>query len=83
VKLKAGYIIDEIFNHVYMSGEFEDFEKAVALFSESCYFDLIGFEEFEWKDNQDIIDKQLLLAYNIISRGSPTRASLYLSLIHI
>jgi len=79
VKLKAGYIIDEIFNHVYMSGEFEDFEKAVALFSESCYFDLIGFEEFEWKDNQDIIDKQLLLAYNIISRGSPTRASLYLT----
>ena len=76
IKLKAGYIIDEIFELFYKQKKFEDFEEAINEFTSYCYFKLDGFNNDLIKENTDELDKSLLVAYNIINRGTPTRASI-------
>ncbi len=78
-KLQAGYLIDEIFDLFFKQKGYEDFEKAIAEFSKFCYFELSGLEEFELNENTESFDKVLLIAYNIINRGTPTRASLFIT----
>jgi len=78
MKLKGGYIIDEIFEIVTRQLLIEDFEKGIELFSGFCHFELQGSSLNEVTET-DGIEKQLLVAYNIINRGSPTRASIFIS----
>lgn len=77
--LQAGYILDEVFELYYKQKGYEDFEKAIAEFSKLCYFELAGLEEFELNENTERLDKTLLIAYNIINRGTPTRASIFVT----
>ena len=78
LQLKAGYVIDELFHEILKSNENLDFENLNNEFSNLCYFSIEGLNEKT--DIEDIFqNKILLVAYNIITRGSPTRASLNLS----
>ena len=47
MKLKGGYIIDEIFEIVTRQLLIEDFEKGIELFSSFCHFAL-AFHALVW-----------------------------------
>lgn len=76
MNLKGGYIIDEIFNLFVDKRQLEDFDSAIEEFSKHCHFELVGLEDFELNERTADLNKQLLIAYNIVNRGNPTRASL-------
>jgi len=78
-KFQAGYLIDEVFDLFFKQKGYEDLEKAIAEFSIFCYFELAGLEDFELNESTESFDKVLLIAYNIINRGTPTRASLFIT----
>lgn len=79
MNLKGGYIIDEIFDAFINNRGVEDFDKAINEFSNLCFFELQGIEEFQLSDTTENLNKQLLIAYNIVNRGNPTRASLFVT----
>jgi superfamily II DNA helicase RecQ len=79
MNLKGGYIIDEIFDAFINKRGVEDFDKAINEFSNHCFFELQGIEEFQLSDTTENLNKQLLIAYNIVNRGNPTRASLFVT----
>jgi len=73
---KAGYVIEEIFNLYSSKTQNDDFEKTLLDFQKHCYFQINGIDDFELNENPD---KILSVAFNIVNRGTPTRASLLLS----
>lgn len=77
--LKAGYIIDEVFHQVFKARDYEGFEDTVAMFSKHCYYEFSGSDEPSIDENTEGLDKHLLVAYNLISRGTPTRATLFIT----
>ena len=79
MNLKGGYIIDEIFNSFIEKRQIEDFESAINVFSKHCCYELVGVEDFQLNENTENFNKQILVAYNIVNRGNPTRASLFVT----
>lgn len=79
MKLQGGYIIDEIFDLLYVQTEFESIEAQIQKFNKYCTFELYGFEYNEFLESTDNLNKSLLTAYNILNRGNPTRASLFIA----
>jgi len=79
MNLKGGYIIDEIFNSFISKRGIEDFDKALEEFSKVCCYELEGVEDFQLNESTENLNKQILIAYNIVNRGSPTRASLFVT----
>ncbi len=73
---KAGYVIEEAFNLYSSKTQNDDFENTLLDFQKLCYFQINGIDDFELNENPD---KILSVAYNIVKRGTPTRASLLLS----
>ncbi len=70
IVLKAGYIIDEILEL------FADKQKAQAFIQSKCYFEVIGIDSVSLPiDNPEPVYSVI---HNLISRGSPTRASKFL-----
>lgn len=79
MNLKGGYIIDEIFNSFISKRGIENFEDAIIEFSKVCCYELVGEEDFQLNESTENLNKQILLAYNIVNRGNPTRASLFVT----
>ena len=75
MNLKGGYIIDEIFNAFINKQGIESFEDAIEEFSKVCCYELVGVEDFQLNESTENLNKQILIAYNIVNRGNPTRAS--------
>ena len=73
---KAGYVIEEVFNLYSSKTQNDDFENTLLDFQKLCYFQINGIGDFELNENPD---KILSVAFNIVKRGTPTRASLLLS----
>ena len=73
---KAGYVIEEVFNLYSSKTQNDDFENTLLDFQKLCYFQINGIDDYELNENPD---KILSVAYNIVKRGTPTRASLLLS----
>ncbi len=79
MNLKGGYIIDEIFNAFINKQGIESFEDAIEEFSKVCCYELVGVEDFQLNESTENLNKQILIAYNIVNRGNPTRASLFVT----
>lgn len=79
MNLKGGYIIDEIFNAFISKRGIENFEDAIEEFSKVCCYELIGIEDFQLNESTVNLNKQILIAFNIVNRGNPTRASLFVT----
>jgi ATP-dependent DNA helicase RecQ len=79
MNLKGGYIIDEIFSIFLEKRNLEDFDKAIEEFSKVCCFELSGVEDFQLNESAENLNKQILVAFNIVNRGNPTRASLFIT----
>lgn len=79
MKLQGGYIIEEIFDLLCMQTEFESIEAKIQNFSKYCAFELYGLEDYELSESTENLNKILLTAYNILNRGNPTRASLFIT----
>ncbi len=80
MRLIGGYVIDEVFKLIYDQVKFESYEKAILHYSKLCHFNLEGIHESFKVNLQDGIESSVLLvAFNIINRGNPTRASLLLT----
>jgi len=75
-RYKAGYLIEEVFNLYRLKTKNDDFENVLLDFQKLCYFQINGIDDFEINVNPD---KILSIALNIVTRGTPTRASLLLS----
>jgi len=52
MKLKGGYIIDEIFNSFISKRGIEDFDKAIEEFSKVCCYKLEGVEDFQLSEKR-------------------------------
>lgn len=79
MNLKGGYIIDEIFSLFLENRNLEEFDKAIEEFSKVCCFELNGVEDFQLNESAENLNKQILVAFNIVNRGNPTRASLFIT----
>lgn len=78
--LKAGYIIDEIFNQYKNCKTDKSFEELLSDFKRLCFFETQGLEEFETVTYQDSTRHQILaVLHNLITRGTPTRANIFLT----
>lgn len=77
--LKSGYIIDEIFDLYFENLGYTEFDKALEEFSRFCSFELLGVEDYKLNIDSEKSENLILLAYNIINRGNPTRASLFIT----
>jgi hypothetical protein len=80
---KAGYIFDEIFKMYQEITNPLGFEDAIREFNEYCYFEIHGISSIELSESFEQLDKETAVVFNIINRGSPTRASLFLCEIYI
>jgi superfamily II DNA helicase RecQ len=73
ITFKAGYIIDEIFKLCREQTK-EEFEKSLDNFEKCCYYKVDGICEEDLMFNNP--DQFLAVAFNIVNRGTPTRANL-------
>jgi len=73
---KAGYIIDEIFELYRLQHIDSEFADLISIFSNETYFQVHGFTE-DYDMSLGYVEEPILITlYNLITRGSPTRASL-------
>lgn len=76
---KAGFIIDEIFDLFKIKNFESDFESLITNFSNHTYFSIHGFDESFAIVENNVNNLFYSTIYNIITRGTPTRASLKVS----
>jgi ATP-dependent DNA helicase RecQ len=76
MKFKAGFIIDEIFDLYKLKNTESDFESLITKFSAHTYFIIHGFDESYSITENNINNILFSTIHNIITRGTPSRASL-------
>jgi superfamily II DNA or RNA helicase len=77
ITLKAGYIIDEIFELVKVhqqDGQNDDFAITLDGFERFCYCQIDGIDVEHFSNTNE--NSIFTVVYNIVNRGNPTRASL-------
>ena len=79
MQLKAGYIIDEIFQQYSNIKQNVAFEDLVNEFTNHCAFEIKYLENVRLDELQKEPNKIYAVVYNLVTRGVPTRANLFVT----